>query len=321
MKLPLHLYYSIILTLPTILMGCGNSDKHLHQGYVEGQNIYLASPYSGALVESLVERGQTVKKGELLFKLDPNPQDILIAETTAELEQAQHVLADVNKPRRPEEIAEIEAQLGEADAELQLAALRVKRAQTLYDKHVTPKDNLDETLERYQKVIYLKAEVEAKLKLAKIGAREDQIKAQRARTSFALSQLNQTKWQLTQKSIFSPAEGVIFDTYYQKGEFVIAQRPIASLLSPDSIRIEFFVPASELSILQVGQKITFDCDGCDTNNQAVVRYISPAAEYVPPLVYSRENRDKLVFRIKATISNPTKFKPGQPVVVKVSKNA
>ncbi len=50
-------------------------------------------------------------------------------------------------------------------------------------------------------------------------------------------------------------------------------------------------------------------------NQATIRYISPKAEYIPPLVYSRENNDKLVFRVKASIEHPSQFKPGQPVCV------
>ncbi len=114
----------------------------------------------------------------------------------------------------------------------------------------------------------------------------------------------------TKKSGYAPAEGLIFDTYFIKGEFVPSQQAIASLLTPDNIRIEFFVPAIALHYLHVGEKITFTCEGCSDDNQATIRYISPKAEYIPPLVYSNENADKLVFRVKASIHHPEQFKPG-----------
>ncbi len=196
-----------------------------------------------------------------------------------------------------------------------LAELRVKR-----NKHVLDKDTLDASLERYHELTYLKQQFEANLALAKQGARVEQIKAQKSQIAVLSSKVNLSRWQLSQKSFYAIADGMIFDTYYKKGEFVDAARPVAALLTPDNIRIEFFVPAEELAYLHVKKKITFDCDGCSKNNQAEINYISPEAEYVPPLVYSRENRDKLVFRIKATIKDAARFKPGQPVVVTVSRH-
>ena len=307
----------IALGFTAFLSGCGGPGKQSYQGYVEGENIYLASPYSGDLVELLVERGQQVKKNQLLFKLDPFPQSLVIKEAAASLQQAIQVYDDLKKPKRPPEIAAIEAQIGQATSQVALALLRVKRNQTLYDKHVMDKDTLDAALERYHELTYLKAQYEANLDLAKLGAREDQLKAQKSQILFFTSKMHQSQWELDQKTIYAPASGVIFDTYYKQGEFVESQHPVASLLSPENMRIEFFVPDVGLAALHLNKKITFDCEGCSKHNEATIRYISPEAEYVPPLVYSRENRDKLVFRVKATITNALAFKPGQPVVVTV----
>lgn len=161
----------------------------------------------------------------------------------------------------------------------------------------------------------LAAQYEANLKLAQLGSRIYQIKAQQSMVNSLSAKLNNAKWELSQKTIYAPADGVIFDTYYRKGEFIAAQQSVVSLLTPENIRIEFFVPLKYLSKIKVGQKITFDCEGCKKKNPAVIQYVSPEAEYLPPLVYSRENSSKLVFRIKASIMHPTQFKPGQPVVV------
>lgn len=313
----------IIKTLFTLfitsyfLTGCGTSDQQTYQGYVEGKNIYLASPFSGRLIDAFVARGQHVNAKELLFKLDPDPQEMTNNEASAALEQAEKVYIDLTKPKRPEEIAAIQAQIGQVNSQIALSALRVKRNQTLYDKHVMDKDTLDAAIERHNELGFLKAQYEANLSLAKQGSREEQIKAQKSQIALFTSRKNKSKWELSQKSIYAPTNGVIFDTYYRKGEFVDAGRAIASLLAPENIRIEFFIPSTALAAIHINQKIIFNCDGCAKNNLATIQYISPEAEYVPPLVYSQNNRDKLVFRVKASIPDAARFKPGQPVMVTV----
>lgn len=309
-----------ILTLLAGLTACGNSEQ-TYQGYVEAENIYLSSPYSGLLTEAFVQRGQSVKKGDLLFKLDNNPQIMEIKQADAALVQAKQLYDDLRKPRRPPEIAAIVAQISQAETQIRLAGLRVKRNQTLYSKHVLAKDTLDASLERYQELTYVKAQFEANLNLAKLGSRSNQLNAQKAQIILLYAKKNEAEWEIQQKSFYAPADGVVFDTYFRVGEFVGTQRPVAALLTPENTRIEFFVPAAALPNLTVGLRIAFDCEGCSKSNPADIEYISPEAEYLPPLVYSRQNMDKLVFRVKASIPKPNFFKPGQPVVVTVPAHA
>ena len=316
----MNIRFSVIIVIATLLSGCGKNDQP-YQGYVEGENIYLSSPNSGALVKLSVKRGQHVKQGELLFMLDPNPQAILLNGTKAALLQAARVLKDLKMPRRPAEIAAIQAQLAQADAKIGLAAIRVKRNQILFDKHVMDKDTLDASIERYQELQQVKAQYQANLDLAHQGARPEQILAQRAQVKLILTKLEQAQWELSQKTMYAPAEGVIFDTYFRRNEFVAAQRPVLSLLTPYNTRIEFFVPLNGLAKLYVGKKIKFSCENCTDTKQAVISYISPEAEYVPPLVYSRDNSNKLVYRIKAMVPDPKEIMPGQPVMVFVSESS
>jgi HlyD family secretion protein len=297
------------------LAGCHRDDGHTFQGYIEGENLYLASPYQGQLVEKFVSRGQRVKQGQLLFVLDPAPEQIIIAQNQAQVDQAVSLLLDLEKPKRAQEIEAISEQIAQADANLSLAELRVKRYEQLYQQNAVQLDRVDEAKALQRSDSALKAEYQANLALANLGARPDQVEAQKARAAELTAQLSFSQWQLKQKSIYAPADGVMFDTYYQPGEFVVATRPIASLLPDQQIRIEFFVPAHILPSLHLNQSIQFICDGCRQSTEAHIVYISPEAEYVPPLVYSRENENNLVFRIKASITQPTVFKPGQPVRV------
>ena len=309
----MHLRILFFLSLVFCLTSC-NRGEHF-EGYVEGENIYLASPFYGVLQKLLVQRGQHVNKGTLLFVLDPNPQLINIAQIKGELDQAQNTLTDLKKPRRLPEIAAIESQIEQTNAQISLAQIRVSRYQKLYEKNASDKDTLDAALANLRQQQDLKLQYEANLALAKLGSRDDQIKAQQSQVDSLLEKLKEAQWELDQKTLYAPASGTIFDTYFREGEFVIAQQPVVSLLTPENIRIEFFVPLTFLAKVKIGQKITFDCEGCAKNNGAVISYISPDAEYLPPLVYSRDNNANLVFRIKANINEPLSFKPGQPVVV------
>lgn len=305
----------LIFMMILLISSCNNNDHQQFAGYVEGENIFLASPFYGVLQKLSVRRGQHVNKGELLFNLDTNPQILNIAQVQAELEQAYSTLADLKKPRRLPEIKAIEAQIEQTNAQIKLANIRVNRYQKLYSKQAIDRDSLDAALATLQQQQDLKLQYESNLALAQLGSRDDQIIAQQKQIDALIAKLNEAKWELAQKTLYAPSSGVIFDTYYREGEFVAAQQSVVSLLTPENIHIEFFLPLDYLAKIKVGQKISFDCDGCAKNNSAVISYVSPDAEYLPPLVYSRDNDSKLVFRIKAYINNPSLFKPGQPVMV------
>lgn len=127
--------------------------------------------------------------------------------------------------------------------------------------------------------------------------------------------LTQAEWALQQKTIYSPITGYVFDTFFRVGEKVAANQPVLALLAPENIRVLFYMPEKQLSKIHLGQKITFTCDGCPKGNSATISYISPEAEYTPPIIYSQDTRYKLVFLIRATMSPnlAVRFHPGQPV--------
>lgn len=307
----------ILTFLSCILLGCGRQTQDHYQGYVEGELIFLASPYGGVLEKLFVERGETINKGALIFKLDEYPEILKIKEAEAELNQAKKIHQDLQNPRRSPEIAALHEEVGQIDAKIKLAQLQVDRFHNLYKKNAISKENVDRAVSQYEELQHARTEQLANLELAKQGSRKEQIDAQQAQVDLVAARLQQVRWQLAQKTLVAPVDGVVFDTYYQAGEFVPSQQAVAAILSPTNIRIEFFIPMSKLRSLHLGQGVSFTCGGCETSSPAKISYISPEAEYIPPLVYSRENQNKLVFRIKADISSPNRFKPGQPVMVDV----
>ena len=130
----------------------------------------------------------------------------------------------------------------------------------------------------------------------------------------AEARLNSAKTRLGRRKVASPAAGTIQQVYFRPGEMVAAGRPVVALLPPGNLKVRFFVPEPVLPQVAYGGTITVRCDGCAAQN-ARVSFIAKSAEYTPPVIYSIEERNKLVFLIEALPEQPDKLRVGQPVDV------
>lgn len=131
----------------------------------------------------------------------------------------------------------------------------------------------------------------------------------------AEARLNSAKTRLERRKVNAPATGTIQEVYFRVGEQVAAGRPIVSLLPPGNVRVRFFVPQAVLPTVHIGDRIAVRCDGCANDIVARVNFISAQAEFTPPVIYSQDERARLVFRIEATPERPAELRVGQPVSV------
>jgi len=132
--------------------------------------------------------------------------------------------------------------------------------------------------------------------------------------------LDKARWSFDQKQQYAPANGLVQDTLYRQGEWVAAGNPVVELLPPANLKVRFFVPQAALPRIKPGQTVGVTFDGGRHANSATVNYISTQAEFTPPVIYSRENRAKLMFMIEAKFSpaDADDLRPGQPVDVRVN---
>jgi HlyD family secretion protein len=131
----------------------------------------------------------------------------------------------------------------------------------------------------------------------------------------AEARLNSAQTRLTRRKSFSPVAGTIQQIYYRPGELVPAGRPVVALLPPGNIKVRFFVPEAELPRISLGENVKITCDGCRGEIAARVTFISRSSEFTPPVIYSQEERSKLVFMIEARTDTPETLRVGQPVTV------
>jgi HlyD family secretion protein len=310
-----------LLISPLLLIGCKKKSNVSFQGYTEGELLYIASPFSGELQSLNVHRGQKIKKGSELFSLDPEPERSQLKAAEETLTQAKEQLQNLEEGQRRTILESLQAQISRTKAELKLAALRVKRFQELYKEKAIGKDPLDEVIATYGVKKALLAENEANYAEAKLGSRQKLIMAQKALVAATEAQVQQAQWSLEQKTQYSSITAIVFDTFYWPGEWVAAGRPVLAFLAPQYIRFIFFIPATKLSAVHLGDEISIACDACEKNYTARISYISPEMEYTPPVIYSRENNYNLVYRIKAKpkLADAWFFHPGQPVYVTLNQ--
>jgi HlyD family secretion protein len=131
----------------------------------------------------------------------------------------------------------------------------------------------------------------------------------------AEARLNSAKTRLGRRKVASPATGTIQQIYFRPGEMVPPGRPVVALLPPGNVKIRFFVAEALLPTISLGDTVTVRCDGCAPDLAARVSFISRTAEYTPPVIYSLEERAKLVFLIEARPQHPESLRVGQPVSV------
>src|SRR5216110_3391959 len=129
--------------------------------------------------------------------------------------------------------------------------------------------------------------------------------------------LTQAQWNLDQKKQAAPQSGLVYDTLFRQGEWVAAGKPVVVLLPPQNIKVRAFVPEPRVGSIHYGDTVQVSVDGVAKPFVGKVSYISPRAEYTPPVIYSRETRDKLVFMLEAVFDPATavNLHPGQPVDV------
>lgn len=304
-----------------LLAGCSKNSSGDFQGYIEGEYLYLAAPLGGALTNLAVARGDTVKVGQLLFALERQSEAAALAQAEKNLAQAQAQLDDLTKGKRPTEIAALEAQLEQAQANLKLASDALTRREQLGGAHVISKEELDQANMQRDADQARVAQLVADLETAKLGGRDDAVHAAQAAAESQRAAYDKAKWAFDQKQQFAPADAMVQDTLYRQGEWVAAGNPVVVLLPPTNLKVRFFVPQEKLPQIKVGETVKVSFDGGQRGYAATVNYISTQNEFTPPVIYNRENRAKLVYMIEAKFSpvDATDLRPGQPVDVKSSQ--
>lgn len=269
--------YVLLMACLALLAACQNEDQGLYQGYVEGDYIDVAAQVGGRLEKLAVDAGDAVAIGDELFRLEENPEQLQQQQAGAQL-------------------AIIQAQQQEAAFALKQARDTQMRLHALKAGSFISAEQLDQ----------------AETAVAQAQARLAALEASKQATQAALAQAD---WALQQKQQRSTVNGVVEDVFYESGELMAAGRPVLRLLPAGALKLRFFVPETEIGSWHVGDRVSVHCDGCESEVAARVSHIATSVEYTPPVIFSRETREKLVVMLEAEPESEAGLHVGQPVDV------
>jgi HlyD family secretion protein len=292
------------------------------QGYAEADYVKIGPTQQGLLTEVNVVRGARVEIGTPLFAQDETADRAARDQAARQLQQAKDQLANLEEAAKPTEIDQAEANLADARATVERAKVDLDRAEALIKNGAVTVQTLDQRRADYRSATAKVTAMQAALAQMRAPmGRKGEILAQRAAVEAAQAAVEMADWRLSQRRVTSPVAAGVADVLARPGETMAAGSPVVSLLPPGNIFVRFFVPEADLARIHRGDTVAIACDGCRSGIAATISFISPQAEYTPPVIYSEESRAKLVFLIEARPppAQAVLFNPGQPVTVLPAK--
>jgi len=291
----------------------------VHNGYVEGEYVLMAPREAGRIERLAVVEGQTVKAGDLLFKIDTSEISRQVDATKARLAQAEAQLADLETGERREELAVLEAALAAQEASLADANRVMARQKDLYERRVVSKAALDDATAKRDSAEALTQQARNRIEVARMPARGRAIDAARQNVESARADVAQMSWRESQFEVTAPSDAVVDRVFRREGEMAASDKPAIQLLPPGNRKIRFFVNEQERSSFAPGRILKVSCDGCPDTMEATVSRVASQAEFTPPVIYSVESRDKLVYAVDARpdARAGATLHPGQPVDVRL----
>ncbi len=307
---------SFLCALPlvaSLISGCaGNGDRAV--GYVEGDFVLMAPVETARLVSLSVHRGDRVHAGQTVATFEKADAQIAVQSAEGALLEAGSNLDNLRLGKRPEEIAVLEADLRSAAASEAEAQRVLKRQKDLAARGIAAQSALDDAETQANLARAKVAQAKATLHVAELPARPDEIKAAEARVTQARTALEQARWRLSQRVLKADRPGRVDDVIRNPGEIGGPSAPVLSILPDGATKLRVFVPEANLASVRVGGSLPISCDGCPPGLTAHVTYVSPDPEFTPPVIYSLQSRQKLVYLVEARPDGAAeRLKPGQIV--------
>ena len=302
-------------------------------GEIEGTEVNLSARIT-ARVESLaVKKGQPVKAGDLMVKLDCSDQEAALRESEARLlsarAQAAAASANVDASRRSQEAAAASRAAARAQAEAlaaqrDAAARKAKRLESLTDDvSLEARDQSRAGADALGRQVEA-AEAQARASAEQARAAENAIRASGAQAAAAEASVKAAEEAAARSRLLAeeclvkaPRGGLVDDLPHEPGELVAAGQPLARLVDLSVVKAIFYLPNAEVGAARPGGRALVVADAWPGETfEGTVATVSAEAEFTPRNIQTRSDRDRLVYPVEVRLPNPAgKLRPGMPVQV------
>jgi HlyD family secretion protein len=312
------------------------ADRVRVSGQVEATDVQVAAQVGGRLIELRVDEGDRVKAGDLVARLDAADAELALARARAERDQSDAQLRLLVAGARVEDIRQADAQAATADAEVRAVEVELASAQADVDRFeallasnsgsrkqrddaVTRRDSARERLRGARDHVRAAREVVARLRA---GARREEVEGARARVAAAAAQIAIWEKAITDATVTAPVSGIVTEKLADKGELLQPRAPVVVVTDLDHAWANVYVDEPVVPRLRLGQAATVFTDAGGPGIPGTVSYIASKAEFTPRNVQTADDRSKLVYRVKISVSNTNGvLKTGMPVEAEIPFDA
>ena len=267
--------------------------------------------------ERLLDKGDQVKRGQLVARIDrPDLQAQLLRDEAA-LARAKAQLRDLEQGARTQELQEAAANLSAAKSLAEKAKADFERYSRLFRDGAISTQQLDNSRSAHEVAANNLLAAQSRYSLLQAGTRPETIEAQRLEVQRSQAVLVSSQTQLADTSVASPLAGRVLSKNYEKGEFVNAGSAIATIGDMRDCWVKIYVATEQLGRIRLGQAAKVKIDAYpDRIFRGEIKEISQNAEYTPRQSITQRERANMVFAVKVKIDNAEEFmKPGLPADV------
>lgn len=308
-------FFGWVLGLLSVLPGVGVAPLPHFDGYVEADYLYVAAVSPGVITSIAVEEGDLVTRGAVLVELAASQQRAALDAALARVAAAEANLRNLESGSRQEEVDVVRASLAKAEADLTLADQNLLRAQKLFDQGLVPVAQVDQARATAASAKAQVAQLRAQLAVAELPARSEQQIAAQATLDAARADAERARADLADRTLLAPADAKVERLYYDAGEMAMAGGALLALRPPEALKVKFYVPETLRSSLALGQGVSVSCDGCSNALHGTLSYVAADPQFTAPIIFSRDERGRLVYLVEARLDGDAGLLPGQPVSV------
>jgi HlyD family secretion protein len=275
-------------------------------GYiVAAHTIEVAAKVVGKVKWIGVEKGDHVKEGQVLVRLEDDEYQAQLQQATGNLAMLQARLDQALHGSRPEEVAQALANVNSAKADLENANVTLQRTKNLVAENVAPRQSLDDAQARYDSAVAKLNAIQKSYELVKLGPRQEEIDALRGQVDQAKGAVAYAQTAVNNTIIVAPVTGTILERAVEKGEFVTtsfvgdrgAKGYVVSIADLNDLEVELDISQNDFAKLHAAQRGTVTTDAFpDRKYEGFIKEISPEA-----------NRQKATVQIKVKVVKPDSY--------------
>lgn len=301
-----------VLALAVACSKSADKQRLVASGHVEAVEVRILTKVRGHLLERPVDEGDAVTAGQVVAVLDTVDTELLLRQAKAERDRTDADWRLAVAGSRPEDVKELEARASAVAASLEGAEKELTRQESLLAEGVTTASVRDEALAKRDTLRGDLASAKEALARARAGSRGQEIESARALRDAADAKIAQFEQQIADARIVSPVAGVVTEKIAEPGELLAPGAPILVITDLAKPWLTVYVAEPDLGRIKIGAPAEVVTDGGE-RRQGKVTFIASRAEFTPKNVQTRDERVKLVYRVKVGLDNADGlFKPGMP---------